>query len=100
VAQRTREIGLRIALGAAPSDVRRMVLRQVLWMTVIGAAVGLLAAIWVAAGAEQILFEMKGRDPLVFAGATVTLGLVALLAGLVPAHRAAKVDPMTALRWE
>jgi predicted permease len=100
VAQRTREIGLRMALGAAPSHVRRMVLRQVAIMTIIGAALGLIASMWVARGAEQILFEMKGRDPMVFAGATLTLAIVAFVAGLIPAHRAARVDPMTALRWE
>ena len=100
VAQRTREIGLRMALGASPGRVRGMVLRQVAIMTVLGAAIGLLASIWAARGAEQILFEMQGRDPWVFAGATLTLAAVALLAGLIPAHRAAKVDPMTALRWE
>ena len=100
VAQRTREIGLRMALGAAPSHVRRMVLRQVAIMTIAGAVIGLIASMWVARGAEQILFEMKGRDPVVFAGATVALALVAFVAGIIPAHRAARVDPMTALRWE
>ena len=69
-------------------------------MTAVGATIGLVLSLWVARGAEQILFEMKGRDPMVFAAATVTLSLVALIAGLVPAHRASKVDPMTALRWE
>jgi predicted permease len=100
VAQRTREIGLRMALGAAPAHVRRMVLRQVAGMTLAGAILGLTASIWVARSAEQILFEMKGRDPFVFIGATLTLAFVALLAGWLPASRAAKVDPMTALRWE
>ncbi|MEO6214379.1 MAG: ABC transporter permease [Vicinamibacterales bacterium] len=100
VAQRTREIGLRMALGAAPAHVRLMVLRQVAVMTALGAAIGLLLSLWVARGAEQILFEMKGRDPMVFAAATIMLAVVALLAGLIPAHRASKVDPMTALRWE
>jgi predicted permease len=100
VAQRTREIGLRMALGAAPAHVRLMVLRQVALMTVIGGIIGLLASLWVGRAAEQILFEMKGRDPMVFASATIALAVVALLAGFVPAHRASKVDPMTALRWE
>jgi predicted permease len=100
VSQRTREIGLRMALGAGPRQVRGMVLRQVAIMTAIGAVVGVMVSLWVARTAEQILFEMKGRDPLVFVGATLTLAIVALLAGFIPAHRAAKVDPMTALRWE
>ena len=100
VSQRTREIGLRMALGAAPGRVRLMILRQVGIMTVIGGAIGLLLAVWIARTAEGILFEMKGRDPLVFTAATLTLVLVALVAGLIPAHRASKVDPMTALRYE
>jgi predicted permease len=100
VSQRTREIGLRMALGAAPTRVRLMILRQVGIMTLIGGAIGLLLAVWIARTAEEILFEMKGRDPLVFAAATVTLVIVAIAAGLIPAHRASKVDPMTALRYE
>jgi predicted permease len=100
VSQRTREIGLRMALGAAPARVRLMILRQVGVMTVIGGAIGLLMAVWIARSAEEILFEMKGRDPLVFVAATLTLAAVALAAGLIPAHRASKVDPMTALRYE
>jgi predicted permease len=100
VAQRTREIGLRMALGAAPARVRLMVLRQVGMMTAIGGAIGLLVAIWIARSAEELLFQMKGRDPFVFAAAAMTLALVALAAGLIPAHRASKVDPMTALRYE
>ena len=100
VAQRTREIGLRMALGAAPGRVRLMVLRQVGLMTLIGGVVGLLASLWISRLAEQLLFEMKGRDPLVFVAATASLALVALAAGFIPAHRASKVDPMTALRYE
>lgn len=100
VAQRTREIGLRMALGAAPGRVRLMILRQVGAMTAIGAVVGLLAALWIARLAEGILFNMSGRDPVVFVGATLTLAVVALAAGFIPAHRASKVDPMVALRYE
>jgi predicted permease len=100
VAQRTREIGLRMALGAAPARVRFMILRQVGVMTVIGAALGLVAAFWMAQAAESILFNMEGRDPVVFLGATLTLAVVAMVAGLIPAHRASKVDPMVALRYE
>ena len=100
VAQRTREIGLRMALGAAPARVRMMILRQVGTMTLIGGAIGLIAAAWIARLAEGILFNMQGRDPVVFVGATLTLALVALAAGLIPANRASRVDPMTALRYE
>ncbi|MEX2661223.1 MAG: ABC transporter permease, partial [Vicinamibacterales bacterium] len=99
VAQRTREIGLRMALGAAPARVRVMILRQVGVMTVIGAALGLVGAFWMAQAAESILFNMDGRDPVVFLGATITLAVVAMVAGLIPAHRASKVDPMVALRY-
>jgi predicted permease len=100
VAQRTREIGLRMALGAAPARVRLMILKQVGLMTLIGGLIGLLVAAWIARTAEGILFEMNGRDPAVFAAAAITLTLVALAAGFIPAHRASKVDPMTALRYE
>jgi predicted permease len=98
VSQRTREIGLRMALGAAPGNVRSMVLRQVAWMTLVGGVVGLAGAVWVGKQAESILFEMKGVDPAVFVFAAVALTLVALAAGLVPAHRASRVDPMLAHR--
>ena len=100
VAQRTREIGLRMALGAAPTSVRLMILRQVGIMTLVGGAAGLLLAVWIARLAEDQLYQMGGRDPFVFTAAAVTLALVALLAGFIPAHRASKVDPMTALRYE
>jgi predicted permease len=100
VAQRTREIGLRMALGAAPARVRTMVLRQVGWMTLIGGIVGLAAAAYLGRVAESMLFELKGRDPFVLAGAALALTLVALAAGFIPAHRASRVDPMRALRYE
>ena len=100
VAQRTREIGLRMALGAAPNRVRAMVLRQVGVMTIIGGTVGLIGAIWAGRAAKSILYEMEGHDPLVLAGSVVVLSLVALGAGFIPAHRASRVDPMLALRYE
>jgi predicted permease len=100
VAQRTREIGLRMALGAEPSRVRGMVLRQVGLMTLVGGAIGLGAAMWLATLAESLLYELKGHDATVLVGATVVLSMVALVAGLIPAHRASRVDPMRALRYE
>ncbi len=100
VSQRTREIGLRMALGAAPGRVRSMVLRQVGIMTVVGGTVGLGAAIGLAKLAESLLFQMRGSDPTVLGGATVALTLVALAAGFIPAHRAAQIEPMRALRYE
>jgi predicted permease len=100
VSQRTREIGLRMALGAAPARVRWMVLRQVGVMVVIGGAVGLGAAIGLGLLAQSLLFELKGSDPVVLVAAGVSLSLVALAAGFIPAHRASQVDPMSALRYE
>ena len=100
VSQRTREIGLRMALGAAPARVRAMVLRQVGIMTLIGGAIGLVAAVWAGRAAKQILFEMEGHDPVVLVVSAIVLALVAAAAGFIPAHRASKVDPMLALRYE
>jgi predicted permease len=100
VTQRTREFGLRMALGAQGKNVRRLVLRQVGSMTAVGAVIGVAIAVVLSRVAESLLFQMTARDPWVFAGAAVALTTVALLAGLVPAQRAARVDPMTALRYE
>jgi len=100
VSQRTREIGLRMALGAAPSRVRMMVLRQVGVMVLIGGAVGLSAAIGIGQLAQSLLFELQGSDPMVLFASAVSLSLVALAAGFIPAHRASQVDPMSALRYE
>jgi predicted permease len=100
VAQRTREIGVRMALGADGNRVRGMVLRRVAWMTIIGGMVGLGGAYGLGRLAQSLLFEMQGTDPAVFAGAAVALGIVALAAGFLPAQRASKIDPMVALRYQ
>lgn len=100
VAQRTREIGLRMALGAAPDRVRGMVLRQVAIMTLVGTLAGLAGALGVGKAAQSILFQMSGADPAVLALSAVALALVALCAGFIPAHRASRVDPMRALKYE
>jgi predicted permease len=100
VAQRTREIGVRMALGADKSRVRRMVLRQVAWMVGIGGVIGIAAALGLGRAARSLLYGLEGNDPYVFAAAVVVLGLVALAAGYVPARRASQVDPMQALRYE
>jgi predicted permease len=100
VAQRTREIGLRMALGAAPARVRGMVLRQVAIMTLVGVLVGLVGALGVGKAAQSMLFQMTGADPAVLALSAVALALVALCAGFIPAHRASRVDPMRALKYE
>jgi predicted permease len=100
VAQRTREIGVRMALGADAGRVRGMVLRQVGVMTTIGGLIGIAAAVGLGRAAQSLLFELKGYDPLVMGIAVVVLTLVALGAGYVPALRASKVEPMRALRYE
>jgi predicted permease len=100
VAQRTREFGLRMALGAAPQRVRRMILGQVGWMTLIGGAVGLALAIGLGYLAQSLLFEIRGYDPVVLLISAVLLSAVAIGAGCIPAYRASKVDPMRALRYE
>ena len=100
VAQRTREIGLRMALGAAGARVRGMVLRQVGLMILIGGAVGMVGALALGRGAQSLLYQMDGSDPVVIAASVVLLALVALGAGYVPALRASRVDPMKALRYE
>jgi ABC-type antimicrobial peptide transport system permease subunit len=100
VAQRTREIGVRMALGADSGRVRSMVLRQVGVMLAIGAAAGVGAAYALGRGAQSLLYGLEGNDPLVFGLAVALLSLVALLAGFFPARRAARVDPMQALRYD
>ncbi|MGH7618470.1 MAG: FtsX-like permease family protein, partial [Gemmatimonadaceae bacterium] len=100
VAQRTREIGVRMALGAGVWSVRRLVLRQVGVLTLIGGVIGLAGAIAIARGASSLLFDVKGTDPMILALAAGLLGLIALGAGLIPAVRASRVDPMQALRYE
>jgi putative ABC transport system permease protein len=100
VAQRTREIGVRMALGADASRVRTMVLRQVAVMTVIGGAIGILAALAIGRGAKSLLFELQGSDPMVIIISAIVLTIVALGAGYLPALKASKVDPMQALRYE
>ncbi len=100
VAQRTREIGVRMALGADARRVKRMVLRQVGVMIAIGGVVGIAGAIALGKAASSLLYGLKGNDPLVFVAASAVLVLVALLAGYLPARRAASVHPMQALRYE
>ena len=100
VAQRTREIGVRMALGADSGRVRAMVLRQVGLMTLIGGLTGIAAAIGLGRAARSILYGLEGHDPAVVVSAIVVLTLVALAAGLIPALRASRVSPMQALRYE
>ena len=100
VSQRTREFGLRMALGAAPGRVRAMVMKQVAIMTVIGVSIGAGLTYYLGKFAESLLFEMKGRDTVVLASSVALLAVIALAAGLLPAIRASRIDPMRALRYE
>ena len=100
VAQRTNEIGIRVALGADAMRVRLMVLRQVAFMTLIGASIGIAAGIGAGRGASSIMYEMNGFDPVVLIVASLLLALVSLAAGFIPALRASKVDPIRALRYD
>jgi predicted permease len=98
IAQRTREIGLRMALGADAATVRGMVLGQMARMTAAGAVVGLLAAFGLGAAARSLLYGLDGFDPLVVGSSVVLLAIIAMAAALAPAMRAARIDPMRALR--
>jgi ABC-type antimicrobial peptide transport system permease subunit len=89
-----------MALGADTSNVRGLVLRQVAIITVVGTVIGVASALALGRVGESLLFQMSARDPLVYAGAVVSLIAVALCAGLMPAQRAARIDPMKALRYE
>ena len=100
VGQRTREIGLRMALGADAARMRAMILKQVAWMTLVGGAIGIVGAYYLGKGAESLLFEIKGFDPMVVAIAVAVLVVVAFGAGYIPAYRASRVHPMQALRYE
>ena len=100
IAQRMREMGLRVALGAQSADIRRLVLGQGMRVAAIGAALGTLAALIASRYVEALLFETPPRDPIAFAAAAGTILVVALVAALVPARRATRVDPVVALRSE
>jgi len=100
VAQRTNEIGIRMALGADSARVRRMVLAHVGLMTLIGGIIGMAGALALGRTAQSLLYEVKGHDPVVMLLAAVALSAVAFAAGYLPALRASRVDPMAALRYE
>jgi putative ABC transport system permease protein len=100
VSQRTREIGVRMALGADGGRVQRMVLRQVGVMVVMGATIGVLGAYAVGRAAQSLLFGLQGHDPVVFVSAVLLLSAVAFGAGWLPARRASKTQPMMALRYD
>jgi predicted permease len=100
VTRRTRELAVRVALGASRQDVLGLVLREGLWVTLFGVAAGLVAALGLSRIMAQYLYGISSRDPLTLGSASVLLTSVAILAAYMPARRAAKVDPLVALRYE
>jgi macrolide transport system ATP-binding/permease protein len=100
VARRTGEIGIRMALGAQRGAVVRMILRQVLILAAVGLAIGLPTALAASRFVESFLFGIKANDPLAMTLAVASLMLATLLAGYIPARKASRIDPVTAIRHE
>ena len=100
VAQRTHEIGIRMALGARASDVLRMIVKQAIYMAVFGVVVGLSISCFVVSLMVRLLFNVTPRDPIIFAAAALVLAITALIASYLPARRASKLEPLVALRSE
>ena len=100
VTQQRREIGIRMALGARPGEVMSRTLRRALLMLLVGLAAGLAGAYALTRALKSLLFQVSALDPVALGGACVLMTLVGTLAALIPASRAARVDPMTVLRDE
>ena len=100
VAQRTNEIGIRLALGAQTKDVLSLIIKQGLQLILLGLAIGLLVAVALMKIISGLLFGVTTKDPFTFVAVAVVLTFIALLACYVPARRATKVDPLKALRYE
>ena len=100
VNQSTREIGIRMALGAQRGDVLRLIIGKGMLLAVIGVAVGLIASLFLTKLLDSMLFGVNPRDLVTFASVSLVLSLIAFVACLIPSRRATRVDPMTALRYE
>ena len=100
VTQSTREVGIRMALGATPGRILALIVRQGIFVAAAGVALGLGGAFLLTKFMAALLFDVRPRDPLTFGAIALMLGLVALLASYIPARRAARIDPMTSLRAE
>jgi predicted permease len=100
VGQRTHELGVRVALGATSRTITRMVIREGLVITVIGAVIGITSAMAASRYLASLLYNVKPSDPMIFGAVTLTLGVVATFASYFPARRAAKTDPLVAMRGE
>jgi putative ABC transport system permease protein len=100
ISQRAREFGIRVALGAQRGDILRLVFSGGMKLSVLGIAIGLVAAFFLSRLAEKLLFEVRTYDPLVFIASVSLLGIVAAISIYLPARRATQVDPMVALRAE
>jgi ABC-type antimicrobial peptide transport system permease subunit len=100
VARRTREVGIRMALGARPGDVLLLVLRQSLWAAAGGVAIGAVGAAALTRTMRSLLFGVSATDPLTFAAVALLLAAAAIVASYLPARRATRVDPLVALRSE
>jgi ABC-type antimicrobial peptide transport system permease subunit len=100
VGERTREIGVRLAMGARREDVLRMMLRRAAWLTGAGVCIGLALAFGLAHAVANLIYGVRPDDPIIFAGITAAIVIVALVASWFPARRASRIDPMVALRDE